>query len=205
MMIASALHLDRRAVKALKIRDEYSLHRVVYSLFEDVRTPEQKQQGMSSGILYADKGGDERHRKILILANRNPIVPEYGELNSKKISDEFLNHQHYRFEIVINPAQRNSASRKIVPIKGREAIGNWFIDKAPKSWGFNVNPTNLIVSNNHVKRFDKQGHQVTQGYATVRGQLEVIEPICFKNSFQQGIGRGRSFGCGLLQIVPLNL
>jgi len=203
MMIASALHLNRNDVKKLKITDAYSLHRVIYSLFEDIRTPEQKQTGSSSGILYADKGGDEKHRKILILANRNPIVPEQGELSSKKIPDDFLDYEKYRFEIVINPCQRNNATRKIIPIKGREAIGEWFINKAPQSWGFNVNPQNLVVSNNHVKCFDKKGQQVTQGYATVIGQFEVSDKERFIQSFQQGIGRGRAFGCGLLQIVPL--
>ena len=34
----SVLRLDRAAVKALKVTDLYSLHRVVYSLFDDVRT-----------------------------------------------------------------------------------------------------------------------------------------------------------------------
>ena len=205
MMIASALHLSRSDVKTLKITDVYSLHRVVYSLFEDIRTPEQKQTGTSSGILYVDKGGDAQYRKILILANRNPIVPEHGELNSKNIPDNFLQHEQYRFEVVMNPCQRNNASRKIVPIKGREAIGEWFINKAPKSWGFSVNQKSLVVSNNHVKRFDKKGHQVTQGYATVIGQLQVTDKTQFLKSFQQGIGRGRSFGCGLLQIVPFNI
>lgn len=203
MMIACALHLSRSDVRALKIKDAYSLHRVVYSLFEDIRTSEQKQRGASSGILYADKGGDDKYRKILLLANRNPIVPEYGELNSKKISDHFLEHKEYRFEVVINPCQRNNATRKIVPIKGREAISEWFINKAPESWGFTVNSQNLVVSNNHVKRFDKKGHQVTQGYATVNGQIQITDKDLFINSFQKGIGRGRTFGCGLLQIVPL--
>ncbi len=203
MMIASALHLNRRDVKILKITDEYSLHRVVYNLFEDIRTPEQKQTGTSNGLLYADKGGDENHRKILILANRNPIVPEQGELSSKKIAPNFLDYKQYRFEVVINPCQRNNKSRKIVPIKGREAIAEWFVEKSETSWGFSVNSQNIEVTNNHVKSFDKKGHQVTQGYATVMGILEVTNKEKFIQSFQQGIGRGRAFGCGLLQIVPL--
>ncbi len=204
MMIASALHLSRADVKTLKITDAYSLHRVIYSLFADIRTPEQKQTGMSSGILYADKGGDEKHRKILILANRDPIALEYGELKApKKIPDSFLEYEQYRFEIVINPCQRNNASRKIIPIKGRVAIGEWFINKAPKSWGFSVNPQHIVVSHNHVKHFAKKGQQVTQGYATVTGELQVTNKTQFIKSFQQGIGRGRAFGCGLLQIVPL--
>ncbi|SMG66485.1 CRISPR-associated Cse3 family protein [methanotrophic bacterial endosymbiont of Bathymodiolus sp.] len=202
-MIASALHLSRSDVKILKITDVYSLHRMVYSLFEDIRTPEQKQTGSSSGILYADKGGDAQHRKILILANRHPIVPEHGELNSKNIPDNFLQHEQYRFEVVINPCQRNNASRKIVPIKGREAINAWFINKAPESWGFSVSQQNIVVSNTHVKRFDKKGHQVTLGYATVTGLLQITDKTQFISSFQHGIGRGRAFGCGLLQIVPL--
>ncbi len=203
MMMASALHLNRKDIKVLKIKDAYSLHRVVYSLFEDVRTSEQKQQGESSGILYADKGGDETYRKILILANRNPIVPEQGELSSKKIPDEFLEHPHYRFEVIINPTQRNSASRKIIPIKGREAISEWFVNKASANWGFAVNSQTIEVSHNHVKCFDKKGQQVTQAYATVKGQLHVIDRKKFIKSFKQGIGRGKAFGCGLLQIVPL--
>ena len=41
-MIASALHLSRSDVKALKITDAYSLHRVVYDLFDDIRTETEK-------------------------------------------------------------------------------------------------------------------------------------------------------------------
>ena len=36
-LVASVLHLDRRAVQALRITDPYSLHRVVYGLYPDVR------------------------------------------------------------------------------------------------------------------------------------------------------------------------
>ena len=38
-LIASVLILSRRDIKALRITDPYSLHRVVYSLFEDIRSP----------------------------------------------------------------------------------------------------------------------------------------------------------------------
>ena len=57
MMIASVLHLTRADVKALKITDTYSLHRVVYSIFDDIRSDSQKTQSVSSGILYADIRG----------------------------------------------------------------------------------------------------------------------------------------------------
>ena len=40
-------------------------------------------------------------------------------------------------------------------------------------------------------------------YATLKGELTVIDKDRFTQSFIHGVGRGRAFGFGLLQIVPL--
>ena len=213
-MIASALHLSRSDVKALKITDAYSLHRVVYDLFDDIRTETEKKASVSSGILYADKGGDFNGRRILILSNRQPNIPERGELSIKKIPDIFLDYSHYQFEVVVNPTKRDTLKRneegkkitgKIIALRSREEIAEWFITKA-HSWGFTVSPEHLEIGAVSVKRFEKQkgGQTVTQGQTNVQGRLEVIDKTKFIQSFQQGIGRGRAFGCGLLQIVPIN-
>jgi CRISPR system Cascade subunit CasE len=202
-MIASALHLSRADVKALKITDAYSLHIAIYSLFDDVRSSEDKQKSIPSGILYADKGGDFDGRKILMLSNRQPNIPEHGELSIKKIADSFLDYENYRFEVVMNPTKRENQSRKIIALRKREDIADWFITKAPQ-WGFAVSPEHLEVREIEVKRFEKKkgGQTVTPGQAKLIGRLTVTDKIKFVQSFQQGIGRGRAFGCGLLQIVP---
>ena len=201
-MIASALHLSRADVKALGIKDTYSLHIAVYSLFDDIRTEDEKQKSISSGILYADKGGDIRGRKILMLSNRQPNIPEHGELSIKKIADSFLDYENYRFEVVMNPTKRENLSRKIIALRTREEIAAWFIEKSPQ-WGFTVSPEHLQVGEIEVKRFEKNGHPVTQGQAKLTGRLTVCDKEKFVQSFQTGIGRGKAFGCGLLQIVPL--
>ena len=209
-MIASALHLSRADVKALKITDAYSLHRVVYDLFDDIRSMEEKQKSIPSGILYADKGGDFHGRKILILSNRQPNIPEHGELSIKKIADSFLDYEHYRFEVIMNPTKREKLERnekgkkvsgKIIALRKREEIATWFIEKAPQ-WGFEVSPEHLEVRDIQVKRFEKGKETITQGQAKLIGRLTVVDKEKFKTSFQNGIGRGRAFGCGLLQIVP---
>lgn len=218
MMIASVLHLGRADVKALKITDAYSIHRVVYDLFDDIRTESEKQQNVSSGILYADKGGDERGRKILVLSNRQPNAPKHGQLSElRRIPDTFLDYPRYRFEVVINPTKRTSGGGKLIAIrtpKGtassneestRQKIAKWFIEKAPQ-WGFEVKPEHLAVGNVSVKKFKKEKNderEITQAQAQILGQLTVIDKEKFTRSFQQGIGRGRSFGCGLLQIEPI--
>ena len=203
-MIAGVLRLSRADIKALKITDAYSLHRVVYDLFEDVRSEEEKRASKASGILYADKGGDFSHRQILFLANRMPQQPQHGELGKLiPIPDDFLQHERYRFEVTVNPTKREKATKRLVPIRGREAVTEWFMAKAPDAWGFSVDPASLQVLKLTVREFDKQGHAVTQGQASLQGVLTVTERSRFITSFQQGIGRGRAFGCGLLQIVPM--
>jgi CRISPR system Cascade subunit CasE len=206
-MIASVLHLDRKAVKALRITDPYSLHRVVYSLYEDVRDTGEKAASQRSGILFADQGGDFASRRILLLANRAPadsVEGRYGEVQSRPVAGGFLDHDNYRFKVIVNPTRRDSASRKLLPVKGREAIGEWFAERSQQSWGFRVSSQHLQVDKVEVLNFnDKHKNPVTIAQAHVQGQFSVTDREQFRNSFTQGIGRARTFGCGLLQIVPL--
>lgn len=205
--VASVLHLDRKAVKALRITDLYSLHRVVYSLYPDVRSDDDKVRSQPSGILYADQGGDHRGRKILMLADREPdarVDGQFGEVVSKPLPDGFLEHQTYRFKTVVNPTRRDSATRKLQAVRGREAVADWLAERATSSWGFSVDPVQLQVDRIEVQQFkDKQQRQVTIGQAHIQGLLHVQDPEQFKISFSQGIGRARAYGCGLLQIVPV--
>lgn len=207
-LTASVLHLDRAAIHALRITDPYSLHRVVYGLYPDVRDTVAKATSQSSGILWADQGGDIRGRKILLLADRAPAEQAeggHGKVQAcRPFAHDFLNHDRYGFKVIVNPTRRDSASGKLIPVKGREAIAAWFAERAPASWGFAVAPEHLQVERSEVLQFkDKAQRPVTLAQAHISGQLQVTERAQFQNSFAKGIGRGRSFGCGLLQIVPL--
>lgn len=206
-LIASVLHLSRADIKALKITDAYSLHRVIYSLYPDIRSETEKAASQSSGILFADQGGDFQHRKILLLANRFPadqLEGGYGEVQSRPIPDSFLSHQRYGFKVIINPTRRENNSRKLLPIKERDAIAQWFLERAKKNWGFEVNDKSFQIDKVQVLQFlDKNRQSITLAQAHVQGWLTVTNPEQFSRSFSQGIGRGRAFGCGLLQIVPL--
>jgi CRISPR system Cascade subunit CasE len=204
-VIAGALHLTREDMKNLKVTDAYSLHRVIYGLFEDTRNSEQKVGHEPSGFLFADKGGDFNGRKILFLSNREPIPPQFGDVQTRQIPDAFLQHQEYRFEVTINPTKRDKHTGKTVPIKGREQIAAWFLNKAVASWGFDVHAESLQVSFLTVKQFaGKNGHSLTPANANLQGLLKVVDREKFMKSFKQGIGRGRAFGFGLLQIVPVS-
>ena len=195
-MIATVLRLNRVDCKALVIKDAYSLHKVVYSLF-----PMQDEQ--SRDFLYADKGGDRNGRRILILSKREPETPEFGEIESREVFESFLQWDNYGFEVTVNPTRRNGPSKKTTPIKGRENLHKWFIQKAPL-WGFGVEPESLQISKIGVVSFNRDKNtKQTHGAATFIGKLKVIDREAFINSFKQGIGRAKGFGFGLLQIVPI--
>ncbi|TKD34326.1 type I-E CRISPR-associated protein Cas6/Cse3/CasE [Azotobacter chroococcum] len=142
-----------------------------------------------------------------MLANREPascLDGKYGEVCSKPIPAGFLKHQRYRFKVLVNPTRRTSASGKLLPVKGREAIGQWFCERSESSWGFRVDAERLQVERIEVLCFaDKHRNPVTIAQAHVQGQLVVTDRSRFRLAFSQGIGRARTFGCGLLQIVPL--
>ncbi len=205
-LFASVLNLDRKAVKGLKITDPYSIHRVVYSLFEDVRDDEEKISSKASGIVYSDQGGTFHGRQILIVSDRVPascIQGQYGQVQSKKISDAFLNFNRYRFKVTINPCRRDHKSRKLIPVTGRDGISQWFCQRSVESWGFESDNEHLQVDKIEVLQFKgKNERPITIAKADLQGVLHVTDQSKFKQSFSQGIGRGRAFGCGLLQIVP---
>ncbi|MDO9567371.1 MAG: type I-E CRISPR-associated protein Cas6/Cse3/CasE [Candidatus Desulfaltia sp.] len=195
-MIASVLRLSRSDCKALnnnKTMDGYTIHRVVYELFP----------GESRDFLFVDKGGDFQARQILILSDRKPEIPQYGEIQSKLIADSFLDHDNYGFEITLNPTKRDKQTRKTVAIRGRENLRQWFLGKAP-SLGFEIQAESLEIRHAGVQTFDLgNGSIVTHNSASFIGKLKVTNRVKFQQSFRKGIGRAKGFGFGFLQIIPL--
>jgi len=189
------LNLNRSDCKALKITDPYSVHRVVYELFP----------GDSRDFLFADKGGDFHERRILILSRRSPESPPYGKIQSKLIADSFLEHDNYGFEVKLNPTKRDKQTGKIVAIRGRENLRQWFLAKGP-TLGFEIQAESLEIRQNGVQTIGLgNGKIVTHNSASFLGKLKVTNRANFQRSFCKGIGRAKGFGFGLLQIVPLRI
>lgn len=195
----SLYELSPYDILQLRAYDSYGIHRIVYDLFEKTRT---KEDSESSGIIHADLGKKRGMRQILILSNRKPFKSETGRLNTRLIPPDYLEHDAYRFSIIINPVIRNNKSGKIVAVKGREAIEQWFVAKA-ESHGFEIMPGSLQTNSIKVDRFKKGDANVTLGKACLEGILSVTDRRPFIRAACKGIGRGKAFGCGLLQIAPV--
>lgn len=199
-MILSVLHLSREDFQKiknenLKVFDTYTIHKIVYSLFP-------KEDNETRSFLFAYKGGNRNERRILILSKNQPVQPEIGTIESKEIPAAFLEHEYYGFEVMINPVKRDSKTGKIVPIRTHEEIMSWFIEKSG-SYGFEIMPDSLSVSDTHVLQFTKDEKNVVLGKAKCVGRLHVTDRALFIKAFENGLGKGKAFGFGLLQIIPL--
>ena len=45
--------ISRQGYIALRLKDQYSLHRIVYDLFDDIRTDKEKQLSLKANIVKA--------------------------------------------------------------------------------------------------------------------------------------------------------
>lgn len=194
-MIASIYKIRREHWKALGLKDLYSIHKAVYSLFP-------RKENSQRDFLFADKGGNFHERIILIVSKTPPIKPEFGEIETKEIPDSFLQWNKYGFEVTINPVKRDNATGKLLAIRGKQQLLEWFIGKAP-SFGFTVEPDCLQINSAGVVQFEKNGVVCTYNSATFIGKLTVSDRSKFIESFEMGIGRAKGFGFGLMQLIPL--
>ena len=60
-----------------------------------------------------------------------------------------------------------------------------------------------LVSQRRKEQFDHGGSKVTLVTAQFDGQLRVTDAQAFQRCLRQGIGRAKSFGCGLLTVAPI--
>ena len=130
-------------------------------------------------------------------------MPEYVTSATTIISENFFRFSDYRFEIDLNPVKKEKESGKRRAVTGQLDLLNWFIAHSEK-WGFQADARSLEVSIKPVRQFSKDGTVCTFNHAFFRGSLHVTDQEKFRESFFAGLGHGKAFGFGLLQLRPIS-
>lgn len=184
-----------------QVKDVYSCHRVVCHLFGLHGV--EKVGSESSGVQWRlIDGSAHQGVRLLILSTRRPAEPEFGTLEVKAVPKNLLTRTTYRFSIRVNPTKR-LPSGKLQALKGEKEITDWFSQKADAA-GFLVDRDRLAITGKRVEYFPKGNGFVTMVQFDLAGTLKVTDQDRFSAAFFRGLGRGRAFGCGLLQIVPID-
>lgn len=184
------------------IQDDYSVHKLVYDLFLATN---------SERFLYVDKGMNRGIYTLLVLSPQPPREQTDFPVETREVPERFWNHTHYAFEIVLNPVRRSrqvegSRRKKLEPIVAPKALREWFVEKAGKA-GFEPDQERLQILVLHPQQFSQKfqepSRKVTQNKVQFSGILTVTDPQAFLQACTHGIGRGKGFGFGLLQLTPV--
>lgn len=195
MMYLTRIILDATACRLAGLDDGYSIHKFIYSLFTPA-SPDRRR------FLYADKGPVRSGRQLLVLSVLPPEVPEYAQSESSEVSERFLAMPRYRFETVLNPVKTDSKTGKRAAVVGQLNLLNWLVARAP-GWGFAPDTAALEVFERPSMTFTKGEREYRFNRALFRGTLEVTDREKFKQAFASGMGHGKAFGFGLLQLKPI--
>lgn len=194
MTFLSEIFLNPVALRKEQIRDDYSIHRFVYSLFPRDDTPRR--------ILYADCGAVTGGRMVLVLSQEEPLIPDYIRSRSVIVSENFFRFSDFRFQISMNPVKKELSTGKRRAIKGQLELLNWFLAHS-KQWGFEADSQSLEVFIRPVRRFPKDGAEAIFNHVDYSGRLHVTDKSLFMQSFLSGLGHGKAFGFGLLRLKPI--
>ena len=152
---------------------------------------------------------------LLLLSQEKPdftnLVAQFGfegdcgeTRNYQRVLDSLENGKKYRFRLCANPVYslKDEAGKrgKVVPhvtVRQQEA---WLEAKCAKS-GFSLDEAALVQR--ELKKFTRQGKYVTLHTAVYEGILTVRQADVFKGTLVQGVGRAKSYGCGLLTLARL--
>ncbi len=98
-------------------------------------------------------------------------------------------------------------NKKTIQKRMQNAASHWLIGKGAQ-YGFSVETSedepwlDAYAYQQHLLR--KKGNQnIRFSSIDFSGTLVIIDPIRFKESLYTGIGRAKSFGCGLMLIKPV--
>jgi CRISPR system Cascade subunit CasE len=194
------------------LRNVYDLHRRVMTLVPD-NLGEQARR--VTGLLFRVEH-TARGPQVLV---QTQVAPDFGRLpegyadaEGPRRLDPFLRELHagalVRYRIAGNPSKRRGNSSidlgkpgQIVPLRGADAE-QWWIRKAEKH-GLHI--LSLIARPVPDARGNKNGAQIKHAITQFDGVARITDPDLVRAAVLSGIGRGKSYGCGLLSLAPLKV
>ena len=209
----------RRGAQTL-IGSPHAMHAAVLAGFADARPTEQ-------GRVLWRLDNYDNNRVLLFVAS--PDQPDFTHIGEQagwpttetwrtRPYDPFLGSlrtgQRWQFRLTANPVHSGrkpgwTDTKPIahVTVKQQE---QWLLDRAHK-WGFRLvgprdtepdsDAIDLAITDRANRRFRRNDSQVTIATATYEGQLEITDPDVTRHTLTHGVGRAKSYGCGLLTLA----
>jgi CRISPR system Cascade subunit CasE len=108
-----------------------------------------------------------------------------------------------QFRLKANPSKRDHQTGKLIGMFHQSDQVAW-LERQASQHGFKLVNVDVIPTPN-VFGIKAKGKPPIRIFTVLyQGMLQIVDPPLFLEAIQQGIGRGRSYGCGLLSIARIS-
>lgn len=212
MNYLTKIEIDHSLAFSVGLLDNYSWHKALWSCFPMDPTAN---RDFLTRIDTLESGF-----RAWILSIKKPVCPSWCQpdlFQIKSVSDGFLEHRFYNFDLKANPTKRmrlnkQEANQRLgqrIPLVKKEDLMLWMTRKAEHSGFQLIHPETLEIGPSVEHFFKKEGNKASETVYGVhscvhfRGTLEVVDKEKFKIAYCHGLGSAKSFGYGLLLLAPI--
>jgi len=167
----------------------------------------------AAGLLFRME--ETRHGSSLLVQSARELDPSrlpdgYGRMECRELSpllDALATGQPVRYRIVANPTKRIGRSElrgvkeKTVPLRGPEAEDWW----RKRACEHGLEPQSLLSQDRPDVTDGSRGRRIRHAAVLFQGVGTVTDPEALRMAVERGIGRGKSHGCGMLSLAPLEV
>lgn len=193
--------ITRITVPATKISDVTKLHQTVMSHFPKIKTSYRARQTM--GVLFQITDLSVDTAGLLIASS---VLPQ-NNLRAEAATVELEFHEGDMVSFVLDanitkrlPTEqtpgRASKHGRLVPLTTPAEQREW-LDRKGLQHGFQVMKATFGPAPLPVR---KGQHGIVVRAVRVQAEVEITDPELFTEAVTDGIGRGRAFGCGLVNV-----
>nr|WP_289073385.1 type I-E CRISPR-associated protein Cas6/Cse3/CasE [uncultured Halomonas sp.] len=225
-MYLSSVRLDLNSLTRAELFDvleggAYTAHQLLWRLFPDI--PKGERPFIFRQEMEEDANGKSAGLPRFYVGSNRPLEPIGGfDVQCKPFDPQLARGERLAFRLRANPTVAKSAgkgrrshradvlmdARYPVPkgertsqacVEAMDAAARYWLDSRAESFGFTL-PVKPEVGAYRQHALGKKGGGQPIRYSSVdyEGLLEVADPERLKETLQNGIGRARAFGCGLL-------
>jgi CRISPR system Cascade subunit CasE len=209
-MYLSQLTLNDRDRKVRHdLSNIHNLHRSIMQAFPNIEPlpeEEEKQKRVradwqilfrlepdSNVLLVQSELEPDWHKLPLTYLTQKQCKPFQPEIS------QFPIDRLFRFRLKANPSKRDKETGKTVGLYYQPDQENW-LKRQAENHGFAIEALDIIPSANLWGTKEKDQPPIKIHTTLFQGVLKVRDPDRLVRSLQQGIGRGKSYGCGLLSL-----
>lgn len=145
-------------------------------------------------------------KAIYVLSDKAPIINNCCDnafsIQTKHINDSFYNYKYYAFNVRCNPIKRYGNKEKAVLDK--EDIFLW-LNNQFKKFNCSIYSNKVSLDSIEAKRINLRGKCMNFILNTceISGVLCANDAANIKSLLQHGVGRAKTYGYGLVQLIPI--